>query len=48
LFITTVPITKLFEWEARRGIVEDMCYTILRAEACVDQSAHHELSESAA
>ena len=26
-----------------RGIVEDMCYERRRAEACVDQSAHHAL-----
>jgi hypothetical protein len=33
---TTVPITKLFAWG--RGIVEDMCFKILRlrAEVCVD------------
>ena len=34
LFITTVPIEKLFA--GGRGIVEDMCYEIRRAEACVD------------
>jgi hypothetical protein len=26
-----------------RGIVEDMCYEIRRAQACEEQSAHHEL-----
>jgi hypothetical protein len=35
VFITAVPITKLFAWGGR-GIVEDMCYERLRAEACVD------------
>ena len=34
LFITAVPIIKLFAWG--RGIVEDMCYEVRRAEACVD------------
>jgi hypothetical protein len=33
VFITAVPITKLFAWG--RGIVEDMCYERRRAEACV-------------
>ena len=40
-FITAGPITKLFEWGGRR--VEDMCYERRRAEACVDESAHHTL-----
>jgi hypothetical protein len=34
VFITAVPITKLCAWGRR--IVEDMCYEIRRAEACVD------------
>ena len=34
VFITAVPITKLFAWG--EGIVEDMCYERRRAEACVD------------
>ena len=34
LFITAVPYTKLCAWGGR--IVEDMCYEIRRAEACVD------------
>ena len=38
-FITAGPITKVFEWGGRR--VEDMCYERRRAEACVDESAHH-------
>ena len=33
-FITAGPITKLCAWGRR--IVEDMCYEIRRAEACVD------------
>ena len=37
VFITAVPITKLFA----RG--EDMCYERLRAEACVNWSAHRAL-----
>ncbi len=40
-FITAGPITKLFAWGGRR--VEDMCYERRRAEACVDESAHHSL-----
>jgi hypothetical protein len=40
-FITSGPITKLFAWGGRR--VEDMCYERQRAEACVDESAHHAL-----
>jgi len=40
-FITAGPITKLFAWEGRR--VEDVCYERGRAEACVDESAHHPL-----
>ena len=40
-FITVGPITKLFAWGGR--IVEDMCYEIRRAEACVDESADHTL-----
>ena len=40
-FITAGPITKLFAWGGRR--VEDMCYERRRAEACVDESAHHAL-----
>ena len=42
VFITAVPITKLFAKE-KGGEVEDMCYARLRAEACVNQSAHHAL-----
>jgi len=34
VFITAGPITKLCAWGRR--IVEDMCYEIRRAEACVD------------
>jgi hypothetical protein len=34
VFITAGPITKLCTWG--RKIVEDMCYEIRRAEACVD------------
>ena len=34
VFITAVPITKLFAWGD--GIVEDMCYERRRAEALVD------------
>ena len=41
VFITAVPITKLFEWGG--GKVEDMSYERLRAEACEDESAHHAL-----
>ena len=37
--MTTVPITRPFAWG--KGIVEDMCYERRRAEACVDESAHH-------
>jgi len=40
-FITAGPITKLFAWGGRR--VDDMCYERRRAEACVDESAHHAL-----
>ena len=40
-FITAGPITKLFAWGG--GGVEDMCYERRRAEACVDESAHHAL-----
>jgi hypothetical protein len=36
VFITAVPIIKLFAWGALRGIVEDRCYEGRRAEACVD------------
>ena len=35
LFITAVPITKLFACGGG-GIVEDMCYDRRRAEACLD------------
>jgi thiamine pyrophosphokinase len=35
VFITAVPITKLFAWGGA-GTREDMCYERLRAEACVD------------
>jgi hypothetical protein len=35
VFITAVPITKLFAWGGK-GIVEDMCYERRQAEACVD------------
>ena len=41
VFITAGPITKLFAGGRRR--VEDMCYERRRAEACVDESAHHAL-----
>ncbi len=40
VFITAGPITKLFAGGGRRR-VEDMCYERRRAEACVDESAHH-------
>ena len=66
VFITAVPITKLFAREeggeglqcvcvlllqdlvqscsrGGRRRVEDMCYERRRAEACVDESAHHAL-----
>jgi hypothetical protein len=36
VFITAVPITKLFAWGGGGGTMEDMCYESLRAEACVD------------
>jgi hypothetical protein len=39
VFITAGPSTKLFTWGA--GGYEDMCYERRRAEACVDESAHH-------
>jgi len=43
VFITAGPITKVFAggggWR-----VEDMCYERRRAEACVDESAHHALA----
>ena len=42
MFIAAVPITKLFACVGG-GTMEDMCYEGLRAEACVDQSAHHAL-----
>ncbi len=35
VFITAVPITKLFAW-GEAVIVEDMCYERRRAEACVE------------
>ena len=35
VFITAVPITKLFAWGGG-GTIEDMCYERLRVEACVD------------
>ncbi len=50
VFITTGPITKLFavggggEWTTCAMIdrrMDDMCYDRRRAEACVDESAHH-------
>ena len=41
VFITAVPITKLFAWGD--GIVEDMCYERRRAEASVNESAHRAL-----
>ena len=40
-FITAGPITKLFAWGG-----EDMCYERRRAEACVDESAHHALANA--
>ena len=42
MFITAVPITKLFAWGGGETM-EDMCYERRRAEACVDLSAHHAL-----
>jgi hypothetical protein len=42
VFVTVVPITKLFAWGGG-GTVEDMYCERLRAEACVDKSAHHAL-----
>ena len=44
MFITAGPITKLFAGGRRR--VEDMCYERRRAEACVDESAHHALANA--
>ena len=41
-FITAGPITKLFAWGGEES-GEDMCYERRRAEACVDESAHHAL-----
>jgi hypothetical protein len=35
VFITAVPMTKLFAWGGGETM-EDMCYERLRAEACVD------------
>ena len=52
VFITTGPITKLFAGGGRRRvkrmiiIMEDMCYERRRAEACVDESAHHALANA--
>ena len=40
VFITAGPIIKLC---AGGGTVKDMCYEVRRAEACVDQCAHHAL-----
>ena len=45
VFITAGPITKLFARGGRRR-VEDMCYDRRRAEACVDESAHHALANA--
>jgi hypothetical protein len=45
VFITAGPITKLFAGGERRR-VEDMCYERRRAEACVDESAHHALANA--
>ena len=45
VFITAGPITKLFAGGGRRR-VEDMCYERRRAEACVDESAHHALENA--
>jgi len=45
VFITAGPITKLFAGGGRRR-VEDMCYERRRAEACVDESAHHALANA--
>jgi hypothetical protein len=45
VFINAGPITKLFAGGGRRR-VEDMCYDRRRAEACVDESAHHACVES--
>jgi hypothetical protein len=42
VFITARPSTKLFTWGGG-GIWEDMCYERRRAEACVDEAAHHAL-----
>jgi hypothetical protein len=37
LFVTAVPIIKLFAWgEGGSGTVGDVCYVRRRAEACVD------------
>jgi hypothetical protein len=46
VFITAGPITKLFAGGGRRR-VEDMGYDRRRAEACVDESAHHARSNEA-
>ena len=43
MFITAVPITKLFAGGVGGGILEDMCYERLRAKAGVNQSAHRAL-----
>jgi hypothetical protein len=45
VFITAGPITKLFAGGGRRR-VDDMCYDRRRAEACVDESAHHALANA--
>ena len=45
VFITAVPIIRLFAWG---GGLEDMCYERRRAEAWVDQSAHHALVNAGA
>jgi hypothetical protein len=36
VFITVLPNTKLCAWGEEDSEVEDMCYEIRRAEACVD------------
>ena len=45
-FITAGPITKLFEWggeESGGHVLPPRRYERRRAEACVDESAHHAL-----
>ena len=42
VFITAVPITKLLARREEDSGPEDMCYERRRAEASVDNSAHHD------